>query len=390
MLKFTLLTVLLWCSLGFVCVTARTLEIWHSQDLNPQVMQQIGEQFNQQQDDIKVSFLPADVLMLSPSTLNKMRLPAAIMLPSDKLAVEGFNFKPLNKSWLSESLAPEFAASVSFDGRVKGVPVVGGNQLMMYYNKRLIKQPAQSWQQLVEQQKEVQAQGAQLMAFMCDSPFFLLPFLHAFDGGYYVDGKVKLDTPQNLTAMDWYQNMWKQGIFTTSCDHTLASEGFASGKLAYWLSTDSMYHSMGARLGEDLGMTTLPSINGKPMGGYFSTVSLAFPNQKFSEKQLAGLRKLAEFLQTFEVQKTLFQELRVMPVHERIMLSADLYPSKDFVNSYLQLKKNKPMPSHISLQVVWKEVANELRYFMRGAMTPEKFLSRTQRNIDRELKRMGL
>ena len=390
MLKFTFLIVCVWCSLSFFAVTAKTMEIWHSQDLNPQVMQQIGERFNQQQNDIQVAFQPADVLMLTPSSLNKMRLPAGIMLPSDKLAVDGFNFIPLSQSWISDSSSAQFVASVSMDGRVKGVPVVGGNQLMMYYNKRLIKQPAKSWKQLIEQQRDLQKQGAELLAFMCDSPFFLLPFLHAFDGGYYLDGKVKLDTPENLAAMQWYQSMWKQGLFSSSCDHTIASESFANGKLGYWLSTDSMYHSMEVRLGDKLGMAALPSIDGKPMGGYFSTVSLAFPKQKFSDKQMAGLRNLATYLQSFAVQKTLFQELKMIPVHERIMLSVDLYPSKDFVNNYLQLKKNKPMPSDIRLQVVWKEVANELRYFMRGAMTPEKFLSRTQRNINRELNRMGL
>ena len=384
------LAVLLICVLYTIPATAKVLEIWHSQDIDPLLMREIAERFNISQQDVEVKFLSADVLMLSPSTLNKTRLPAALMLPSDKLAVEGFNFISLTPDWINGAVAQEFVSSVTVKQKIKGVPVLGGNQLMLFYNKQLVDEPATSWLQLLNQRGAVEELGADLLAFMCDGPFYLLPFLHAFDGGYFVKESPVFNTPENLQAMRWYQDMWRQGIFTSSCDATIAAENFAAGKLAYWLSTDSMNYSMEKRLGDKLGMTTLPTIRGKDMGGYFSTVAMAIPQQKFTSAEMRGLRRLANFLQSFEIQKIFFQQLKLIPVHERMFLSADLYPSKDFINSYLQLKKNKPMPTDMRLQVIWREVGKELRYFMRGAMTPEKFLSRTQRNIDRELAKEGL
>lgn len=353
-------------------------------------MADIADKFNRDQQDIKVAFHAADVLMLSPSTLNKTRLPAAILLPSDKLAVEGFNFTAISPDWISKAVAPEFVNTVTIDGVIKGVPLIGGNQVMLFYNKKLVNEPAESWKDLMAQQQGISQKGAELIGFMCDGPFFILPFLHAFDGGFYQQGVPKLDTQENLNAVSWYQKMWQDGVFYPSCDAAVVQEMFETGKLAYWLSTDSMNFRLQQALGDDLGMATLPSINGNAMGGYFSSIAMAFPEQVFSAEEIQGLRKLTDFMQSFDIQKLIFQTLHQIPVHERMFLSIDLYPSKDFISAYLQLKRNRSMPCDSRLQAIWSELGKELRFFMKGSIPPQKFLSRAQRKIDRKLEKQGL
>lgn len=378
--------VIAWSLLVFSTSNAQTrqLEIWHSQDVDAVMLNSVAAQFNSRRQDNNIRFFPADVLMLTPSSLNKTRLPAGILLPSDKVAVEGFNFVPISEDWISSSVSQDFLDTVTYDDRIHGIPIIGGNQVMLFYNRQLIKTPASTWQELLEQREEVEAKDAHLMGFMCDSPFFLLPFLHAFNGGYFENGEIKVDTHQNIEAVSWYKDMWEKGVFFPECNSSVVIEQFEAGKLAYWLSTDSYSYPMQRKMGDNLGMAALPTIKGNPMRGYFSTIALAVPNQLFSEDDIAMLRRFAVFLQSFETQKMIFQTLHQIPVHERILLSIDLYPTKDFVSAYLQLKQNIAMPSDPKLQLVWNELGREFRYYMRNSMPSSKFLTRAQRAIDRK------
>ncbi len=83
------------------------------------------------------------------------------------------------------------------------------------------------------------------------------------------------------------------------------------------------YGAFAEVLGEDLGVLTLPSIEGREMVPYSSVHALAFPNQSLQGEKRAQLKLLAEFLQSAPVQRRIWQELRGLPVSRQVMAEVE-------------------------------------------------------------------
>src|SRR6185503_6118087 len=107
------------------------------------------------------------------------------------------------------------------DGKTYGLPK-DGNTIAMAYNTDLVPNPPKTMDELVTLAKSLKGKGGDLVAPLCLSQGLDrgLAFLYAQGGSLLSDdGKTEqIDTPASKTAVQWYMDLFKNGLGMSAAD----------------------------------------------------------------------------------------------------------------------------------------------------------------------------
>lgn len=298
-------------------------------------------------------------------------LPDAIIVPGDLLGLKVGSFSDVPEQWVSRQISARNRQHGMVSGKLKGIPLIAGNHLVLYYNKKLIKNPARNWEILKTQKSQLPV-GKQLIAWSYNEMFWIIPFLGAYDAYPFKNGKVSLNGDGIVQAFEFYKDLAKSGYVQHQCHYQCAFDKFVAGNLAYTINGSWSLGGFNKALGDDLGILALPEIGARQMRPYSSVHALAFPNNSVSTEKREGLKKFAEYMQSETVQQRIWDELNGLPVHTRVMEKIKLSGNYNLRSLLAQLESSEPMPNEAEMAIVWEALLMGFSRFQGDAMTAQQ------------------
>lgn len=166
---------------------------------------------------------------------------------------------------------PTIINITKIDDKTYGIPLQAGNHLMMYYNKKFVKEAPATFADLVATAKELQGSVKDVenfapLAYRQDESFWAFPIAHGFGGTSFADDN---KTP-TLNTDAWvktyqlfYDLKYTEKITPPECDYDCMDGNFKNGSAAIifngdWaLGGDTGYVKT---LGDDLGIAPWPLV----------------------------------------------------------------------------------------------------------------------------------
>ena len=163
---------------------------------------------------------------------------------------------------------PNAVQAVTSGGKVWGVPISYGNQLMLYWNKGLVGDaaPADS-AALAAKAKELTDAAASKygLTFNQTESFWLVPFLGGYNGSVFAaDGVTPtLNTPEMTSALQLlYDWKYTDQIMPKEADYNVADGAFKDSTAAMIINGDWAMGDYKKALGDKLGVGPIPKITG--------------------------------------------------------------------------------------------------------------------------------
>ncbi|WP_244904505.1 sugar ABC transporter substrate-binding protein [Cellvibrio mixtus] len=295
--------------------------------------------------------------------------PDAIIMPADHTGLHSFiRYSEINPADFPARVPPRVWASTYSDGKSYGVPLIQGNHLMLFYNKKLVAEPAADWEAMFAQRPALMAKGVAPIAWSFDEMYWFLPFLGAYGGWPLNDGKVQLNTPEMAAALDFYKQLRSRELPYPGCSYQCAVDLFKTGAVAYTINGDWIGKAFYEALGDDLGVSAIPAAEGRHMVPTFSSYVLSFPNQSLSGPKRARLLKLANYLQSTAVQKQFWLAMGAIPVEQAAFEQAQ-QNARGYLKKTIELMANtKPLPADKEMTFIWDAMGKGFLRHREGAL----------------------
>ncbi|GGA87453.1 hypothetical protein GCM10011369_31900 [Neiella marina] len=384
----TLVTLLVY--FGMASSAASELLFWHQKEEARAWFPQVAQQYEAATGvRVKVSFLPTGELKT-----NLMRAvfdgnsPNVALVPADFIGdYRRLGLTPLGDDVFAEGMPPPALNLATYDGSRYGVPLLGGNHLMLFYNKKFIDKPATTWRDLVAQRDMVESKGVKLIGWKFGEMYWFASFLPAFGAFPVNDNQITLNTPETQRALTFYKQIADDGLVDSSCGYDCSFEDFKTGKFAYVINGDWAFKDMSNSLAKDFGVTLLPSIDGRPMKPMFSGMVLIFPNQDFDGETGKRLTDFAQYLQSQTMQQRFYDELGALPVHPTVVEHIQQSATDNMKALLEQLKQAKAAPPTPAMAAAWIGMRKGFELYMSGHGTVEQATQLMQRFSEHELKK---
>ena len=291
--------------------------------------------------------------------------------------------------WDLKTFMPGALDAVKLDGKAWGIPLSYGNNLMLLYNKNMVKDPPKDTDALIKAAKDLAASGKQGFAYNLNEPFWLVPWLGGFGGKVFDDTgkKPTLNTDAMKKTLQFVQDLkFKDQVVPKECDYGCADTLFKDGKAAMIINGDwslGDYTTVTATKTIDLGTAPIPQLTGadwpKP---YTSGTYIMFPVSLKGDK-LEAAKKLVNYFISDDVQ------LGWVKFDKRLPSIAKLYSDKSITDdpilkgSAADLANGTGMPPQAEMRCVWDAMRPNLEAVMANKMTPADAAAAMQTAADK-------
>jgi multiple sugar transport system substrate-binding protein len=227
-------------------------------------------------------------------------------------------------------------------------------------------------------------QGAQYEGLICD----FVEFISSNGGGILKNGKIKLNTPQNIFALRFMNGLIHKYKISSENTYTDMKEeevrrAFQNGNALFernWSYAYKLHNSKDSRVNGKTGMAVLPHFknhqSASALGGWHIGIS------KYSDQKEKALQFI-KYVTSYKIQKDLFTSVGWNPGRK------DVYFDKELQEKYPQLKILYEAFQHAVARPVlpyYSEVSDIMqRYVNRclaGKITPVDALTKSQQEIN--------
>ena len=382
---------LLTLSAALPLAAAPTLVFWNSQQ-NSELLAAIAADFSKS-TGIKIETNWLNQADLRGSLLRHATdgdLPDVALVPTDFLALDKeLKYSDVPAQGKASDLVPNAARSGYFEGRNLGAPMFWGNHLMLYYNRSLVSKPARTLTEMAQQVKGLQAKGVRTLGMNFGEMYWMVPFYGGY-GGWPVDAKgaITLDTPAMVKTLETYFGLISRGITPKECHADCALDRFISGEFAYAINGDWAMRELHDALGDKLGVTTLPQLEGgKNLVPMYSGYVLAFPGQSLKGPKRDALLKFMRYMQSAQVQRRWFDETSHLPVNATVYRDVLAKADDNEKASLNQLKLARAMPNDRGMAFAWEGLAKGFSAMFQGRVSAAEAAKIMQQHADRAQRR---
>ncbi|MEH6534359.1 MAG: extracellular solute-binding protein [Photobacterium frigidiphilum] len=316
-------------------------------------------------------------------------LPDLALVPSDFLGLhQQMRLKPISEQLLSTDLSEGALKTAKVDNVYWGVPVIQGNHLMLFYNKKFVDKPVTSWQDLTKISKQYRDDNLIPIGWNYTDMYFFMPFLFAFNGHPLDGDAITLDTPEMVEALNYYQQLSDQKVVDNRCNYNCSQQRLIKGEEAYAINGDWAYQDLKDEMGDDFGVALLPTLNSKPMYSMKSTFVFILPDKlaKTSEEENT-IDAFLTFIQREDNQKWGYQNHHLLPVHQALFQQVVSQAKGDELVLLQQLQRAKPMSSETNMAIVWAAMEKGYQRFKNGLSAKES-ARYMQKVADKQSKRL--
>ncbi|WP_147193739.1 maltose/maltodextrin ABC transporter substrate-binding protein MalE [Pantoea sp. MBD-2R] len=194
-----------------------------------------------------------------------------------------------------DKLFPFTWDAVTFNGKPIGYPVAV-ESLSLIYNKDLIKEAPETWEEIPALDKTLRAKGKSAIMWNLQEPYFTWPVIAA-DGGYafkYVDGKYDIkntgvNNAGSLAGLQFIVDLVKNKHINADTDYSIAEAAFNKGQTALTIDGPWAWANLD-KSKINYGVAVLPTFHGKPskpfVGVLTAGINAASPNKELAKEFL--------------------------------------------------------------------------------------------------------
>lgn len=367
---------------------AKQIVVWHQKDgatpLLEKLLTPIADSYSA---ELSVTYISTTDLKtaLIKSVLNKNE-PDLALVPSDFFG----EYATLKLSPISDSMKQKVQFEDKLWDFVKvndvayGVPLALGNHLLMYYNKRLVKEPVTNWQQLIEL-SQTEDRTKQLIGWNYNELYWFINFIPMF-GGMPVEGNtITLSQPSVAKALDFYTDLSRANVVDSGCSYECSFQRFINGDFAYTINGDWAYKQFKAELGDALGVKSLPEYHGRKMKSYYSAIAMIFPGNKLSSYDNEINQKLADALLSEQAQKLLFETIGLLPADRNLRHEFLESVDKEYEIIIDSIDNGLMLPSTPAMSAAWAGLRKGFDYFSANKVKSERAAKIMQQVAQRQL-----
>lgn len=353
---------------------AQELELWHSQQAG-YVIDQVIARFNQESGhqvralQFEPDKIKADILLAAQAK----GLPDLMLVPSDFIGLyQQMRLSPIPDEWFSSELMSNALHYVTLDAQRWGMPMMQGNHLMLFYNKALVSAPVTRWQQLAAITPALKAKGVYPVSWPYNDMYYFAAFLHTFGGTPVSKGRITLDTPAMVQALEAYRTVASEQWIDPDCDYDTALTRFNEGKSAYLINGDWAFNDLVKNMGDQLGVALLPDWQTRPMHSMSGAYVITASRKAMEEKDRRdAIQALLAFIQRQDIQQFIYQQGALLPVNQQAFTTISRHPTPLTKVLLEQFTVTIPMPSDSAMSIAWQAMDKGFERFKEGLSAPE-------------------
>lgn len=283
-------------------------------------------------------------------------------------------------------------AGGSRDGTAYGVPVETGNNLVLYYNKKLLKEPPKDTDALTRLGATLTKEtlGQYALAYDTTDPFWLLPWLGAFkDGALAADGRTPtLNTRAMTETLKLLKTFQDKKVSLPDADLPIADAVFMDGRAAMMINGDEALSAYQGKFGSDLGVTRLPQVskqdNPSPYTGgvYFALPAGAQGNN------LAIAQAFISFLTSKPIQVDMAKKFRRLPALQAALQDAAITGDPILKGMNDQMQLGIAPPDSQVLTCVWEAIRPNQIAVLKGALEPDAAAQEMQSSAENCIRKL--
>lgn len=369
LLLLLLLSVPLSGGFGGVSAASESLTVWESepQDIQnslDEVMQKFRassprlvftrRHFNQ--DDLWQEFAMAHIKQAAPDLVIGTADFAATFALLGHIA-------PVERLIDPQLFFPQLTAGVQDENGIWGVPLLSGNQLMLFINQRLQAIVPADLEALKAQAIKGSnlTQGTFGLVFPTTDPLWFSSFLGAFDGNLFVRQKLALDSKASAETIHYIRDLiYTDKATPNHCDYICADAMFTNGLAAMIINGDWARSKYQQALGNDLIIAPLPvGPRGARMNSYITGRYILVSKSALAAKKEL-IQRFVQFLIEPDQQQTLAIQNNVLPVLRAYTQSLNTRLPPSLRASLMTMNLSPAPPFHPQLAKTWSAMRQEI------------------------------
>ena len=286
---------------------------------------------------------------------------------------------------------PNTVSAVTAGGKLWGVPISNGNQLMMYWNKSIAGAtlPADSDALAAAAKTYTSATAGKYgLVFNQTESFWLVPFLGGYGGSVFAaDGVTPtLNTPEMIKALTLLHN-WKftDQITPKEADYNGADGLFKAGKAAFIINGDWAMADYVKAIGDNLGVAPIPKLVGgdvpKPYtaGSFFMVAAGVADN---ADKQ-AVVMDFMNWATAKDQQVNMVKVLQRLPANAAALQDPIVTGNALLAGAAQAVQAGVPQPTNIQMRCVFDAMTAGVRdLFAKAASDPTAIAASMQKQAD--------
>ncbi|HEY4234119.1 MAG TPA: extracellular solute-binding protein [Lacipirellulaceae bacterium] len=415
--------------LGLTGVTARgcrrddprrVITVWHPfRPPERALLEEEIRQFEQLHPDIHIRGLYKDIEELR-SAFQAAALagsgPDLVYGPSDVLdTYQSMGIVQDMGPWFTDDMRAEFIkGALTFlpnkdDPTQTDLVQVGdrfGTHLALVYNRRFIKEPPKTTDELVALAK-ANTLGARSgnrkerygLVWNFNEPYFAIPFLTGYGAWVFVEpmgsGNTSrpipaLNTPQSVAAYQFLKQLHDvDQVVPANCDYELADTLFKTGRAAMIINGDWSWSDYLNDSDIDAVVAPLPMVSatGQPMRSMIAPKGFTL-NANSSPENASAAMAFVRHMIAPDAQRRIVERLREIPVLRSIYSESLATADPTYQTSQKVLDVGRMMPVMTELRAVWDAMRPNYQAVMGGNMSPEDAAAQMQREALRKIELM--
>lgn len=268
-----------------------------------------------------------------------------------------------------------------------------GNHLALVYNRRFIKVPPKTTDDLVrlavENTKDEDGDGRldrYGIVWNFTEPFFAVPFITGYGAWVFQEPESTppvpaLDTPESVAAYRFIKSLRDEyRVVPANCDYELADLLFKTGRAAMIINGDWSWADYLENPEIDAAVAVLPVVNetGTSMRPMVAPKGYSL-NVNARGQAAAEAMQFVRYMTSVEVQRRLVERLRMLPGRRAAWEDPLFKTDTTLAASRQQLENGRTMPVATELRAVWDGMRPSYQALLGGAMTPEAAATQMQR-----------
>ncbi|GAM77551.1 maltose/maltodextrin ABC transporter [Vibrio ishigakensis] len=273
--------------------------------------------------------------------------------------------------------------AVSVNGKIMGYPLAIEAPSLIY-NKALIKEAPKTWEELVEINKQMQAQGKEAIMWDIKNAYFTWPMISA-SGAYafkttetgYDANDTGVNNAKGVQGLQFLVDMVNQGVVNPDMDYSVAEAEFSKGNVAMTINGPWSWGNLD-RMGVDYGVAVLPTLDGgrgNPFVGVLSAgINSASPNDDLAVEFLENYLFKDESLKLMNDDKPL-GAVTLKSFQQK--LEADERIKSTMINA----QNGEIMPNIPQMTAYWFAEGAAIESAILGKQTPKEALDDAAKQI---------
>lgn len=268
-----------------------------------------------------------------------------------------------------------------------------GNHLALVYNRRFVKEPPKTTDDLVRLAvaNTIDEDGDGLrdrygLVWNFTEPFFAVPFLTGFGGWVFEEPEStppvpSLDTPESVAAFAFIKSLsHDHRVLPASCDYELADALFKTGRAAMIINGDWSWGDYLSNPDLDAAVAVLPIVaaTGEPMRSMVAPKGYSL-NVNVEGEAADAAMEFVRYMTSDAVQRRLVERLKMLPCRRSAWDNPLFETDPTLAASRAQLKNGRMMPVATELRAVWDGMRPGYQALASGNVTPAAAAAQMQR-----------